>query len=1409
MSSSQKFIARNRAPRVQIEYDVELYGAQKKVQLPFVMGVMSDLSGKAEKPVVADRSFLEIDVDNFDDRLKAIAPKAQFTVPNTLTGEGNLAVDLTFTKMSDFSPEAIADNVVSLKPLLDARRQLSDLMAYMDGKSGAEALIENLLTQPNLLKVISGESSSAADTDAALESLRAMAPVDAPAADTTDQTLAALAQNAPEEAAPDTQINDVLAALPTAIEAEVTNAQDSALDALRAAPVPQSAPEDTSGDILANLAATPVEEPADEDTAASVLDGIARVEEQPELDTTADVLSTLADTAVEVTAQIDTTADVLSEMAAAAPETVEVVNAIDGVLSGIDTQLPDAPEDNALDDALNSIDTTAPEAAPDTTADDILGSIEAAEEAPEDDGLDDILSSIEAVADVAEDPSDSIDNVLMAVEAAEVEEVADQTDDILAGLDALDVAEKPAQDLDALLADIEAPADVLEDNGEDILADLSAAAPEDAPEEDALSDVLAGIEITDTAPEEDATDDILGSIEAAEDAPEDDGLSDVLAGIEITDIAPEVDATDDILGSIETAEQAPEDDGLDDILSSIEVVADASEDDGLDALLADIPSVDAPDATEEAADDLDALLADMDAPVQAPADESDDILEGLMEDTPEPADDGLGDDLDDLLGDLGMDDASDDVTPAAVDTTGDLDDLDNLLGDIETPAAAASEVDDLDSLLADLDGDSTAEPTSDNAGDDLDALFAESDDTDASEDEDDDLDALLNDLGGDDTAEDDTPEDDGADTGLDDLDALLAGMDDETDGGGTDDLDDSLTDEPSTPASAAAPKPVAQSPFGLISAPRPDRDGLKRPKFRIAMFGDFTGRSARGLMETGDALAARKPIELDVDTIEEIIEGFGTTLTLPIGKGGSGVEIKLKELDDLHPDELYDNVELFSGIAGLRQQLSVGSMVDKAVEKLQAWSETYATPIKLPKTSASTSIPANVKLSDFQALIGDTSGTLTQAGPIDNLIAQIVGPHIVKNPDRGADAMKACVDDALSSAMRLVLHHPDFQALEAQWRSLDLLARRIETDSALQIILYDVSAEELAVDLAANEDLSQSGFFRLLTDVLDPEEGTGGFSALCGLYTFEETPPHAELLARIGQVGAHVDAPFFTSISPSYLDVAKEDRHPLVAKAWDTLRDLPEAAYIALASPRFLLRLPYGAKSDPVYPFNFEEFTPKEGLKGMLWANPVVLVAILLAGTFKKDGKAMDLGSLMSLGDLPFHYVSDRYGDQVALPCTERNLTSEPVQTTLGRGYMPVVWMKGRNEVRLASFRSLAGDMIAGPWSSHVPAPRPGPGKAPLDLEMTSTLGGDAPDEDQTSEADIDLDDLLGRLDDDSGDNDGDMDLDDLLGGLDDDDDDDDTDLDDLLASFADDSDDDSDDDDDMDPELAALLEGL
>jgi type VI secretion system protein ImpB len=152
--SSQKFIGRNRAPRVQIEYDVELYGAQKKVQIPFVMGVMSDLSGDSKEPLpgVDERKFMAVDMDNFDERMKSMKPRVAITVPNTLTGKGNMQVDLTFESMEDFSPAAVARKVDSLNKLLEARSQLSNLLTYMDGKAGAEDLIAKVLNDPALLK---------------------------------------------------------------------------------------------------------------------------------------------------------------------------------------------------------------------------------------------------------------------------------------------------------------------------------------------------------------------------------------------------------------------------------------------------------------------------------------------------------------------------------------------------------------------------------------------------------------------------------------------------------------------------------------------------------------------------------------------------------------------------------------------------------------------------------------------------------------------------------------------------------------------------------------------------------------------------------------------------------------------------------------------------------------------------------------------------------------------------------------------------------------------------------------------------------------------------------------------------------------------------------------------------------
>lgn len=155
-NNSQKFIARNRAPRVQIEYDVEIYGSENKIELPFVMGVLADLSGKPLEPLppVTDRKFLSIDIDNFDERIKAMRPRVAFAVPNTLTGEGQLMVDMTFDSMDDFAPGAIARKVDSLSQLLEARTQLANLQTYMDGKAGAESLVMKVLNDKSLLNTL-------------------------------------------------------------------------------------------------------------------------------------------------------------------------------------------------------------------------------------------------------------------------------------------------------------------------------------------------------------------------------------------------------------------------------------------------------------------------------------------------------------------------------------------------------------------------------------------------------------------------------------------------------------------------------------------------------------------------------------------------------------------------------------------------------------------------------------------------------------------------------------------------------------------------------------------------------------------------------------------------------------------------------------------------------------------------------------------------------------------------------------------------------------------------------------------------------------------------------------------------------------------------------------------------------
>ena len=1568
--NSQKFIARNRAPRVQIEYDVELYGSEKKVQLPFVMGVMSDLSGKSkvEQPSVSERKFLEIDADNFDERMKAMQPRAAFSVPNTLTGDGNLSVDLTFEKMDDFSPAAIAAKIEPLQALLQARTELSNLMAYMDGKTGAETLIEKILADPSLLAAVSGGGATAPDQQAALDSLRDAMPVETAEDDGSASVLDGLRASTPEDAAADRSTEDALASLAGQAVADVAEDDGSAtLDALRAA-APEAAVEDDGSSALDALRASAPEDAVEEDASASVLDAMrSDAPDEAAPDTAADeALASLAGQTVEEvaaddgssaldalraveteeTVEEDASASVLDAMrsdapAEAAPDTaaddalaslagqkVEEVAADDGAaaldaLRAAETQAEphddgsatldalraaeaaDDTEDEDASSVLDAMRTSATdEETPDRSLDDALTSLagEPAQEVAEEDALsalddlrdiepqeeaevDDAASALDALREatpaesapdrsaddalagladlgLAEEPEDDGSVAALASLAqAEVSSTdADATDDALAGLAGMDVDDAPQEDGSAAALESLARAEVSEPEADDGLDDLLGglvAEPEAAGEDDGWDDLLG---TTDPVPEdasvaagvsdsdlsevaldsdaEEGLDDLMGDISGrAEDGASDDesldnllggsdeavvaeaesdGLDDLLGGLDDSpesveadlpvqeteasgveaDIGSAGDDLDDLLGGFEegpatseaedlastpvgeASEDAPRSDEFDDLLGGEEIASEPASDDSLDDLLGSDASDDASDlsASESEAgggeaDGLDDLLGGLDdTPDQAANDGLDDLLDGVG-DEPEAETTGQvmdePDGLDDLLG--GSDDASgaveDDALSGGVgdDTEDASDGLDDLLGGLDdepaTPEDETPEADGLDDLFGDAE---------DSADDGLDDLLGGLDDEPATPEDEtpeaDGLDDLLGDA------------DDSADGGLDDLlggldediaaageetseaddlDDLLGGLgDDDTDSGG---LDDIATDTESSGGAALAEPEFA---YGTMSSARPDAEALKRKRFRIALFGDFSGRAARGVIETGDGLASRAPIILDPDTVEDVIKRFGTTLVLPIGKDGAGVEVKLSELDDLHPDELYENVELFSELVGLRGQLGMGATAENAAKRLRQWAETHGTYAAPPKTRAGGSaVRADLKMSEFQKLIGDTSGSLTQASPIEDLMARVVGPYIRAIPDADAVAMQKAVDESLSAAMRLVLHHPDFQSLEAQWRSLDLIARSIEVDDTLDVVLYDVSAEEIAVDLASADDLSESGLVRLLTgEPLDEENGRGGYSAMFGLYSFEETPPHAELLGRIARVAAHVDAPFFAAMTPGFMDVDKKERHPLVAEAWDTLRGMSEAKYLGLVSPRFMLRRPYGAKSEPIYEFEFEEFTMKSGLGGMLWANPVVLVAILMAKSFKENGKSMGLGSIMSLGDIPYHFVNDRYGDQVQLPCTERNLTQDKVEKVMARGFMPVVSIKGRDEIRLASFQSVGGGEILGPWSGEVP-PEPSPPKV-VRAERPAPAATEEPTE-EAGAGDDDLDSLLAGFEDlGGGDDAGDVDAD-------------------------------------------------
>ena len=489
---------------------------------------------------------------------------------------------------------------------------------------------------------------------------------------------------------------------------------------------------------------------------------------------------------------------------------------------------------------------------------------------------------------------------------------------------------------------------------------------------------------------------------------------------------------------------------------------------------------------------------------------------------------------------------------------------------------------------------------------------------------------------------------------------------------------------------------------------------------RILLMGDFSGR---GPDASSDELASRSILPVDIDNFNETMARIGPRLRLPLGEeSGPGMEINFSQLDDFHPDELYQKLGLFQELRSLRARLMDPATFPQAAAELRHEAlqpEQAAEPAAAEADSESALAEDDDSM--FERLLGrqhvDSAQTPT-GGPrsesqaaIHQLIQGIVGPHIVPEADPLQPQYVAAVDDAVSGQMRAVLHHPRFQALEALWRSLYGLVAGLETGQDLKLCLLDVSRNELAEDIgAAQGRLDESGLYRLLVEKGVGSLGGEGWSLLVGNYTFTTDADDLSLLAALGAIASQAGGPFLAAADAAMLgcrslvetpdprDWKVEDTQ--AQQDWQALRQSAVAPWIGLAHPRILLRLPYGKHSDALDYFEFEEIGQQREHESYLWGNPAFACAMLIATAYQASGWSMEPGDCLDIEDLPAHVFDDE-GERQMMACAEVFLTERAASAVLDRGLMPLISYRNRNAVRLMRFQSIAepGKALAGPWA--------------------------------------------------------------------------------------------------------------
>jgi len=492
--------------------------------------------------------------------------------------------------------------------------------------------------------------------------------------------------------------------------------------------------------------------------------------------------------------------------------------------------------------------------------------------------------------------------------------------------------------------------------------------------------------------------------------------------------------------------------------------------------------------------------------------------------------------------------------------------------------------------------------------------------------------------------------------------------------------------------------------------------------FRIAILGDFSGRANRGLSERRDALATRRPFLIDRDNVDSVLAKIAPQLELvPGGENGFCVSLRFADLDDFHPDRLFEHVQIFQKLWETRQRLNDPATLARTASELALVAKQPSPPIG-PQAPGQPILPADIQRvvsgSLLNEMIEATEGRGAEEFPAPRadewttLLNKIVAPHLVPKVDPRQAELVALIDKATSAQMAALLHAPDFQALEAAWRAMFFLVRNIETSPQLKLFLIDVSKQELAEDAVACGDLSSSGIYKLLVEKTVGTPGSEPWAVIAGNFSFGPTLEDAELLGRIAKVAAGAGAPFIAGASPrllgcdSVLDLPDSRQWKAAASAdaaasWQSLRSSPEARYVGLALPRFLLRLPYGKDTEATELFQFEEIPDPAAHENYLWGNPAFACALLLAQSFAEQGWGLRPGKISELSELPL-YIHTVEGEPRTLPCAEVLLTQTTAEKMMERGFMPLASLNDQPTVRLVRFQAIADPLssLIGRWSS-------------------------------------------------------------------------------------------------------------